>query len=289
MKVRWLFITVMMLSWQSMPPLKAQTKTSDQNAALRYWVAFAQMQDSAVSDQEAADISAILEGGPFDGTKYRDLVAKNQDALDSMVRATKLARCDWNLEYERGEDLPMEYARKGLALGRLNVLHVMHLSRAGEKDKAVEALIAGLLFSRDLTKGGSLFVTLIGKSLITAHLVAARKALLASGLRPEQRRLLLAATSGLGKDGLDWRSAAKRDLAGLTVLFRNDPSASLALSKIGAAYIKTLDTPTNLPALKQAIAAAPPALSQMVPNPDRLLVAKQELRQVLSEAQSSLK
>src|SRR5512146_210003 len=93
------------------------------NAALRYWAAFSAMQDSAISGQQAKEMNAILDGtAPYDDLKYKELIEKNKLALEIMARATTLPSCDWGLDYDLGEDIPVEYARKALALGRINVL-----------------------------------------------------------------------------------------------------------------------------------------------------------------------
>src|SRR5437867_4494257 len=74
-----------------------------QNAALRYWSAFAEMQDSAISDQQAKELNTILEGtAPYDDLKYRNLVEKNRAAVETMARGTAIANCDWGVDYALG-------------------------------------------------------------------------------------------------------------------------------------------------------------------------------------------
>src|SRR6266513_3915505 len=98
------------------------------NAALRYWSAFAEMRDSAITDQQAKELNAILDGtAPYDDLKYKDLLEKNALALQIMARATSLPYCDWGLDTQLGEDVLVDYARKALALGRLNILYACHL------------------------------------------------------------------------------------------------------------------------------------------------------------------
>src|SRR5947207_1145312 len=139
------------------------------NAALRYWSAFSEVQDSAITEQQAKELNAVLEGTvPYDDSKYKDLLEKNTLALEIMARATSLANCDWGLDYG-AEDVPVEYARKALVLGRLNVLYAFHLFMAGNKDGGVRTLAAGLRFSHDVGNGGSLFATLIAKDLLVTH------------------------------------------------------------------------------------------------------------------------
>jgi len=47
------------------------------NAALRYWSAFSAVQDSAITDEQARELNAILDGtAPYDDLKYKDLLEK---------------------------------------------------------------------------------------------------------------------------------------------------------------------------------------------------------------------
>ena len=67
-----------------------------QNAALRYWSAFSAIQDSGITDQQAKELNAILDGtAPYDDSKYKELLEKNKLALEIMARATSLPNCDW--------------------------------------------------------------------------------------------------------------------------------------------------------------------------------------------------
>src|SRR5882762_2602153 len=185
------------------------------NAALRYWSAFSAVQDTAITDEQARELNAILDGtAPYDDTKYKDLLEKNTLALEIMARATSLANCDWGLDYG-AEDVPVEYARKALVLGRLNVLYAFHLFIAGNKDGGVRTFAAGLRFSHDVGNGGSLFATLIAKDLLVNHLRAVADVLHLEQFSVAQRARLKEAVRRLGEEGLDWRTAAKLDLEGL--------------------------------------------------------------------------
>jgi len=115
-----------------------------ENAALRYWSAFSEVQDSGITDQQAKELNAILDGtAPYDDSKYKELLEKNKLALEIMARATSFSKCDWGLDYELRDDIPVDYARKALALGRLNVLYAYHLFIEGNKDGGVRSLAAG--------------------------------------------------------------------------------------------------------------------------------------------------
>jgi hypothetical protein len=258
------------------------------NAALLYWAAFSEMQDSAISD--ATELNAILDGtAPYDDSRYRDLVEKNRFALDIMAHGASRPFCDWGLGYgyaeEMGPATPVGYVWKARALGSLNVLYALHLQSAGNKDAAVRALAAGILFAHDVANGGTLVSALVAKRLLIAHFNAMALALHTGGLSPGQRLVLQKAVAQLGPDGLDWQSVVHREMA---VLHKADPSDSAALAEIEPLYLKALNNPSALPALEQMRSSAPQGLSALIPNPKRVLEEKQDLTGKLSEVRSKL-
>ncbi len=258
------------------------------NAALRYWAAFSQIQDSGMSDQDAKELNTALETmGPFDMSKYKELVQKNTLALQVMARGTSLPTCDWGLDYGLGDSVPVDYARRALVLGRLNILYVMNLYHSGDKDGAVRALAAGLRFSHDVANGGSLFATLVAKDLLVTHLIATADGLRMGTLSTSQRSELQNAVSALG-DGLDWASAARRDLEALRTHSAADPRTSAALDRIVGSYSAFLKDQSKLPTLTDAIGSAPPELANLIPNPKRVLEQKQDLADKLSQARALL-
>lgn len=255
------------------------------NAALRYWSAFAEMQDSVISDLQAKELNAVLDGtAPYEDLKYKDLVAANRSALETMARGTAIPNCDWAVDYALGPDAPVEYVRKGLTLGRLNVLYAFHLLQNGDKDAAVHALAVGVRFSHDIANGGTLFATLVAKNLLVTHLRGMEFALHMEQLSASQKSVLLKALSQLGPDGLDWRSAVKREfevpIPGL------DAKASASLPQIASAYDSVFNDPSALPRLQQMIASAPQTLS--IPNPQRVLSERQDLVDRLSQVRPLL-
>jgi hypothetical protein len=260
-----------------------------ENAALRYWSAFAQMQDSALTDQQAKGVNTMLDGtAPYDDLKYTGLVEKNRLALETMARATVLRNCDWGLDYKLGEDVPVDYARKALALGRLNVLYAFHLLIVGDKDRAVNAITAGLHFSQDVANGGSLFATVAAKNLLVIHVRAVAFALHVGELPAGQRIVLQRAVAQLRPNVLNWQSATKRDLESLRGRFSRDPEASAALTRIISSYIGALNSPANLPALQEVIAGAPGRVADQIPNPKRVMEEKQDLADKLSQTRAML-
>src|SRR5277367_522804 len=108
------------------------------NAALRYWMAFAQMNDSPISSEDAARMDAIVSGKiPWDEQKFGPLVEQNKDAIETMIRGTRLRYCEWGIEYDLGPDAPIAYLPKARALARLNGLYAKRLASSGDYDSAV--------------------------------------------------------------------------------------------------------------------------------------------------------
>lgn len=271
-------------------PAFAQRKESlGENAALRYWAAFSQLQDAAITDQQAKELNSALENlGAHDLSKYADLVQKNAPALEIMARGTSLSRCDWGLDYGLGENTPVDYARRALALGRLNVLYAIQLYHSGDPEHAIHALVAGLRFSRDVGNGGSFFATLVAKDLLVTHLMAVDAALRIGQLSAAQRSEIQAALAGLG-NGLDWAAAAKLDLDALRAHFGGDGQNSAALGRIRTSYIAALNDSSKLPALNDAIANAPEEVAGVIPNAKRVVEQKQELIERLARTRALLR
>jgi hypothetical protein len=258
------------------------------NAALRYWAAFSQLQDAAISDQDAKELNAALNNlGPYDASKYKDLIQKNSLALQVMARGTTLPNCDWGLDYGLGSDTPVDYARQALVLGRLNILYAMQLFHGGDKDGAMRTLVAGLRFSHDVANGGSLFPTLVAKELLMTHLAAVGDGVRMIPLSASERSLLLNAVVSLG-DGLDWSMAAKRDLEALRSERAAGSHSSESLTRIESSYGVFLKNDSNLPDLMDAINQAPPELARLIPNPKKVAEQKHELADKLEQTRRLL-
>lgn len=267
--------------------LAQQNAPLGQNAALRYWSAFAEMQDSAISDQQAKELNTILDGtAPYQDLKYYELVEKNRAAVETMARGTAIPNCDWGVDYALGSDAPVEYVRKALTLGRLNVLYAFHLGINGDKDGAVRTIAAGVRFSRDVANGGTLFATLVAKNLLDNHFRAMAFMLHVQQLSSQQKSVLQKALDQLGPDGLDWQSAVKREFEiphpGL------DAKGSSVQAQVSTAYQSALNNPSELTRLQQMIASAPQKLRELISNPQRVLDQKQDLSDQLRQMRSLL-
>src|SRR5260370_17142939 len=89
-------VLVVMMAGSTWGASARQNSKPSENAGLRYWAAFAEMQDSSITDDQAKELNLILEGtAPYDDLKYKDLVEKNRPAIEVMSRGTALPTSDW--------------------------------------------------------------------------------------------------------------------------------------------------------------------------------------------------
>ncbi|HET7101475.1 MAG TPA: hypothetical protein VFJ52_10025 [Terriglobia bacterium] len=267
-----------------------------ENAALRYWSAFAEMQDMGLTDAQAKELYRIVEGtAPFVPSTYKELIARNRPALETMARGTALPYCDWGIDYTLGADASLDHVPKAVQLGRLNVLYAMQLEMK-DRAAAVKTLAAGVRFSHDVASGGTLLSALVAKSLLMAHLRVMASMLQKKDLTASERATLRNALARIGPDGLDWQASMKRELAplrgplptseGVKTL---DPESQAALTRIGNLYVSALSNPSALPELQKAIANAPKPLREVVPNLTRVVREKQELTQELALVRAKLR
>lgn len=255
------------------------------NAALRYWAAFSEMQDWATTPENAKELRAILDGtAPYDDLKYKDLVAKNEPALRVMQRGTTVPNCDWGLDYDLGPDTPVEYVRNALELGRLNVLYAFHQMINGDKEGGLRTLVAGMHFAHDVAKGGSLFATLVAKDLLESHFQAAEFAIHA-GISAEQLAGLRKAVAQFGPEGLDWESAIRLEMAALN---RPPWQKNAPLARVTEAYVNALKNPSTLPDFERLLATIPMPLHDVIPLPQRVLEEKQEFDRKLQQMRVAL-
>lgn len=259
---------------QSNPPTQL-----GENAALRYWSAFAQMQDFAMATQPNSGL---------DDPRLKELFEKNKAALDTMYRGTTLPHCDWGIDYQLGVNTPVEYVRKAVILGKLNALYVMYLESHGDTEGAVRSLVAGLRFSHDVANGGTLFATEIAAGLLMDHLPMIPN-IMHAGISPAQRSALQKAVMQLGPTGLDWQDAVKREL-GIYQGADNGLSAQglAALAQITPLYVGAMSDPSALPRLESMIANAPLDLRNIMPDPQRVVQSEQSLENHLAEARGLL-
>jgi hypothetical protein len=202
------------------------------NAALRYWMAFAQMENPAAGGEVAEHLERVAGGKePWDES-LAPIVRRNEAALATMHRGTRLERCDWGYETEMLADAPIANVPRARALARLNVLHGLRLWQQERRPEAVEAWLAGIRFARHIAEGGPLLSALVSTGSLRAHLGALTRAVGERKLDPASVARLQREIAALREDGIDWGAVARQESenvsASLAALERaHDPVAML--------------------------------------------------------------
>jgi hypothetical protein len=201
------------------------------NAALRYWLAFAEMRDPP-ADKSISDLLEKTAAGdaPWDEAKLGPIVDQNIAAIRMMQRATKLPDCDWGLEYSQGAAASIAPLVKGRVLGRLNTIYGMRLAAKGDTKGAVETWLEGIRFSQHLAKGGTLIFALIGSTAMLSNLHALAQEAQSGKLDAGQKKEVESAVRAIPETGFDWGQAIRMEELAIGVDVRRmsqapDPTA----------------------------------------------------------------
>jgi hypothetical protein len=208
MRTKWIAIAVFLLVGAPFASPQAKRGTETHNAALRYWMAFAELQDPP-SDKGTAELleKTAASEAPWDETKLGPILDKNEEAILLMQRATKLPECDWGLEYGRGSKASIAYVPRARVLARLNTLYGMRLAANGKTQDAIDSWLAGVRFSQHLTHGGGLIFALIGKMTLLSNLHALTQSAQAGLWSNLQRKRVEDVIHVLPETGFDWAEA----------------------------------------------------------------------------------
>ncbi|MGE0406528.1 MAG: hypothetical protein AB7O65_09520 [Candidatus Korobacteraceae bacterium] len=183
-------------------------KGASENAALRYWNAFAQMSDQKLTDSQIKHLEDIANGtAPWDESAFGSLLDENRDAVVTMVRGTALPYCDWGVDYQLADTAPIPQVGRGRALARLNALTARRLAAQGKSREATDYLIAGIRFARDLSTGMSLIGVLVGKFALTNDLNTAMELERSGQLSSEDKMRLAATLRALPAGVFNWGHA----------------------------------------------------------------------------------
>ena len=188
----------------------AQAPQQTSNAALRYWMAFALLQDSSASAATTDLLVRVAEGSaPWDEGRLGPILDANAEALEIMGRASNLRSCDWGVEYELGPHAPSPHLARARVLGRLAVLSGMRLAARGQTSDAVDRWLIAIRFSQHLAQGGTLISLLSAHSILLPSLRALAGEV--SRLTPESRSRIDVALRALPDTGFDWADAMRRE------------------------------------------------------------------------------
>jgi hypothetical protein len=192
------------ISLLAQPKLPRETT----NAALRYWMAFAEMQDPPADKATTELLEKVAAGvAPWDETTLGWILDRNAEALSTMQRASKLPECDWGLEYTRGSLTPIEHLARARTLGRLNAVLGARQAGRGETDEAIDTWISGIRFSQDVAHAGSLISLLSARGILSAHLRIMTTTFQNVSLTDKQKRKISVVVNNLPETGFDWAAA----------------------------------------------------------------------------------
>jgi hypothetical protein len=295
MKLKLIVLAILALAIASRANAQFQYPPETKNAALRYWIAFAEMQDLAADKPTQELLDKTLEGeAPWDEKKIAPILDANKFAIDIMQRATKLPSCDWGLEYEQGSRVSIAYAPRARALSRLNTLEGMRQLAGGNTQSATDSWLAGVRFSQDMARGGSLIFALMGKNALLANLRSLTLTAANGRFTVAEHQQVTAAVRALPDNAFDWSEAWRLESATLDHLLHefqttSDPSALYQETMGSAPPAKGIPPSAqdirNFEAYMRAVQAA---LKESPEKAKTLLEALDSRRSALTEAELNL-
>jgi hypothetical protein len=158
-------------------------KNLGDNAALKYWLAFAMM--PTLTDAE--DDLVIHWRGKAPDKAVADVLAKSDAALKLLHEATQYEYCNWGLPKD-GPDTPMPHLGKARELTRLACLRARYRAVTGEGDGAVKDLLDAFTLSRQCNADGTLISLLV--RIVTQRIAASGAANVVKRLDQNQLKRL---------------------------------------------------------------------------------------------------
>jgi hypothetical protein len=205
---REIIVVLLLLGLPGSASAQAKLPPETRNAALRYWMAFAEIKDppSDKVTQELLEKTAAGEAA-WDEGKLGVILDANADAIGIFQRATKLPDCEWGIEYRQGPRASIAFVPRARVIARLNTLEGIREMSKGQGQEAVDTWLSGIHFAQDLTKGGSLIHTLTASSALRQEMRVLTAEAKQGHLNNAQKKQLYAAMSALPPDGFDWSRA----------------------------------------------------------------------------------
>lgn len=291
----------------------------NKNAALRYWMAFAEMQDRTVDEATTKLMEDVLSGAAsWDEQRLGPILDANRDAIRTMQKGTSLPDCNWGLDYDRGAAMSLAHLPKARTMARLNALYGSRQLAQGDTEGAVNTWLAGLRFAQHMARDISLIGVLSAKPAFLANLNLLSKAVAGGRLTSDQLRNVKAQVGALPADGLNWSMAVKFEAwageQGLRYLSEGDfqekyksffshapaPATAPPSESDIAAYralmkdvIAAFDLPydqakTRLQQLDAGKKSLHPAVGEMLPNYPRLNEKRHEVTLAIQYLEQAL-
>ncbi len=175
------------------------------NAALRYWEAFALMQDQSMEPgKDLKSLTEIVNGATAWDEQLSPLVDQNMQAIQIMQRGTLLPECEWGVDYSAGSEAPMPQLAKARALARLNLLYGMRALARRDNAGTVTAFVAGIRYAQHLAQDGPIISILTATTVLRADFKIIEKAVASGQLDSQSKAKIYDAVHLLPKYGFDW-------------------------------------------------------------------------------------
>lgn len=188
------------------------TPPANKNAALRYWMAFAEMADRSADDATIKLMEGVLSGAAsWDEQRLGPIVEENSAAVHMLQRATELPECNWGLEYSRGAAASLGHLPKARVLARLNALYGARQMAKGDAAGAVNTWLAGLRFAQDIEKDIGLIGLLSAKPAFLANLHLLTQAVQNGSVNAELQSKIRSQLQKLPNEGLNWADSIKAE------------------------------------------------------------------------------
>jgi hypothetical protein len=182
----------------------------EQNAALGYWMAFAQMKE------------------PPSGSIGPDVIDANAAALTTLARASRGGFCDWGIDYELGPGAPIAHLPKARALASVNAAAAVRAMSRGQADQAVDQWLVGMRFASHIESGGTLISTLTAWNALRSTWEGIEPFVAERRLTAAQRARLADAIRAMPDTVFNWGSAVLNEARVL------QSPAALAATKTGS-------------------------------------------------------
>jgi len=155
MKFRSLATILAMLASTSGSSAQVKYPPETRNAALRYWTAFAEMQDPLADMETRKLIDKTLAGKTaWSETTLGSTLDANAEAIQTMQRGAKLPECDWGLDDSQESSAQFTLFLRARALAGLNTLEGMRRMAKGDSQGAVNTWLREFTFPKTWRAGG---------------------------------------------------------------------------------------------------------------------------------------
>jgi len=188
------------------------TPPQNNNAALRYWAAFAEMKDQTIDDATSKLMDEVLSGSAsFDEQRLGPILDGNEFAVRGLQRGTALSECNWGLDYSLGTAVPLAHLPKARVLARLNALYGARQLSKGNADGAVNTWLAGLRFAQCVGAGIGLIGNLSAKPAFEANLHLLAAAAQSGTINSDLNGKIRAQLRQLPPEGVNWIDSIKAE------------------------------------------------------------------------------